>query len=213
MFQANYVLSAYILCSVLHCADLLTPKCRISRFTKPLLMPLLTLYYLLAAKSPDMLVVAALTAGFLGDVFLMMKGKTFILGVSSFFIGHLLYITLFLHSIKLTALHAWLILPAIICVVYGFLIYRCLKPHIGGMITVLIPYMTVLLAMGFFAFVYFVAVGSWRGIPVLAGAIMFIGSDTFLSFDLFVKEKKWRTVAVMATYTLAQGFLVAGLLK
>jgi uncharacterized membrane protein YhhN len=207
------VFSVYVLCSIIHCIGLLTPNRRISKLTKPLLMPLLLVYYLLSAKDPDVLIIAALTAGFLGDVFLIgKKGMFFVLGLSSFFIGQLLYISVFLNIIKLTSMHVWLVLPALVFFAYGNLIYLRLKPFIKSIRVVLIPYIIVLLSMGLFAFIYYVEAQSAAGAIVFAGALSFIASDSLLSFDMFVKAQKWRTIAVMATYTLAQGLLVSGLL-
>lgn len=175
-------------------------------------MPLLILYYLLAAEEPDMLVVAALTAGFLGDVFLMCKGVSLALGIASFLVGHILYICKFLGSIRSVSLNAGLLLAILTFAAYGVLLFRYLKPHTGRIRILLIPYSTVLLAMGFIAFLYFGTHPDWKGIMVFSGAVFFIASDSLLSFELFRKARKWRTVSVMATYTLAQGLLVSGLL-
>lgn len=210
MNQAFYVLSAYVFCSAVHCVGLLPPKQRISLLTKPLLMPLLILYYLLAAKEPDILVVAALTAGFLGDVFLMGKGTFFILGLSSFFVGHVFYIAVLLNSVRFASLQAWHVLPAIVFVLYGIWIYRRLRTHAGNIKVAMVPYITVLVALCSFAFIYLAVAQTVKSLAIFTGAVFFITSDSLLSFDLFVVGKRWRSIAVMATYTIAQGLIATG---
>lgn len=207
-----FALSAYILFSIIHCAAISANQQKVSAYTKPLLMPQLLAYYLLASRGPELIVTAALAAGFLGDVFLMFQGGFLIFGILAFCAGHLFYIAAFLHRLGSVEMQPWLILPALIFVTYGALVYSRLKQHIRITKAALIPYIAVLLTMGFSAFAYFINSVSIGSIAVFLGAIFFILSDSLLSFDLFIKQKKWRTVAVMATYTLAQGLLTTGLI-
>ncbi|MDR7002024.1 lysoplasmalogenase family protein [Neobacillus niacini] len=65
--------------------------------TKPLLMPLLLLFYILNGKQLDLLIVWALAAAFFGDVFLMWSEKKLLLlaGIVAFllpFLGSLLFL-------------------------------------------------------------------------------------------------------------------------
>lgn len=62
--------------------------------TKVALMPVIALAYLAFARMPSLWVVAGLLFGCLGDLFLLwpLKKKFFVLGTSSFFLGHVCYL-------------------------------------------------------------------------------------------------------------------------
>ena len=62
--------------------------------TKVALMPVVALAYLAFARMPSLWVVAGLLFGCLGDLFLLwpLKKKFFVLGTSSFFLGHVCYL-------------------------------------------------------------------------------------------------------------------------
>jgi uncharacterized membrane protein YhhN len=44
-----------------------------------------------------------------------------------------------------------------------------------------------------------------------AGATLFVASDSILALDRFDRHRRWMPTAVMVTYHLAQGLLVASL--
>ena len=44
-----------------------------------------------------------------------------------------------------------------------------------------------------------------------AGALVFAASDSILALDRFDRPRRWGPVAVMVTYHVAQGLLVASL--
>ena len=62
--------------------------------TKVALMPVVALAYLAFSCTPSLWVVAGLLFGCLGDLFLLwpLKKKFFVLGTSSFFLGHVCYL-------------------------------------------------------------------------------------------------------------------------
>jgi uncharacterized membrane protein YhhN len=48
---------------------------------------------------------------------------------------------------------------------------------------------------------------------VAAGALVFMVSDAVLALDRFVRPRSWAPLAVMVTYHLGQGLIVAGALR
>ncbi len=75
------------------------PKSRF--FSKPLLVPLLLIFYLLASKSPISFLIFALIFSFFGDLFLLWEDKKlpFIFGLLSFLFAHIFYfLTFFISS-------------------------------------------------------------------------------------------------------------------
>ena len=75
----------------------MTERTRARQITKPVLMPLLLLFYWLKADAPTFLVMLALVLSTMGDIFLLWPGKqgTFIAGLLSFLTAHVLYIVVF----------------------------------------------------------------------------------------------------------------------
>jgi uncharacterized membrane protein YhhN len=206
-------LAAYVLFSAIQCVGIFLRKKKVSSVTKPLLMPLLLVFYLLAAKQPDALVAGALVLGLLGDIFLMGKDSSFAAGLLAFLSGHLLYIISFLRRLEFSSVSGWVLLAAPVFVLYGIIIYRKLTPYLGNVSKKMITaYVAVLLCMSFAALSLFVSSISAAAVAIFAGSLLFIASDSLLASDLFTGEKRWRTTLVMLTYTAAQGLIVAGLL-
>ena len=59
-----------------------------------------------------------------------------------------------------------------------------------------------------------VLVAGWKGDwVVIAGAALFVGSDTILGHDRFVHQRRFAPIQTMVTYHLAQVLLVVGLLR
>lgn len=188
---------------------------------KPMLLPTLMLWFVidqrLKGKKINWIFVLALFFSMLGDVFLMPRIDHFILGLLSFLISHLIYITVFLRGngqkIK-PSLKQGLLFVIIIFSVYSGLL-MILMPSIVELnslvLLIAVPvYATVLLAMVISAFVYSKVNFYQFGKFVLLGGILFFISDSILAVNKFTLELSLAPVLVMATYTLAQWMLVYG---
>ena len=185
--------------------------------TKPLLMPLLILYYVTGAGSPDWLVVAALFFGFCGDVFLMLPGekeKFFMGGLGSFLVNQVLYVVIFFMSIKsYGAIPAWLYALIAVFAAYGALMYSLIHAKLGSMMIPVIVYMLCILGMGVGALLRAVDFSGPAYWLVLAGAVTFIASDSVLACDRFRARLAVGKPIVMATYIGAQAMIVQGLMS
>ena len=86
--------SLFLGVSVLHLIACYRRYPRIRTVTKVLLMPLVCAAYCVLVPSPRLLVIAALTFGWIGDVFLLFKNKRLfmLLGICAFALGHVFYI-------------------------------------------------------------------------------------------------------------------------
>lgn len=151
--------------------------------------------------------VAALVFCFLGDVFLMLPRDAFVPGLASFAVAQvLLTVSFVLQEPTLPGLVAGLVVAVPV-------IYVLARRFIGGLSAsghrdLVVPvavYMTVITAMVVSA----VAGGTPSGI---AGAVMFMASDSLIAETRFVKPRGWHGVAIMVTYHLALAGLVLGLL-
>ena len=186
-------------------------KNRLKIISKPLMMPLLILLYLLFTKTASCFIVTALAFGFLGDTFLLKPEKKafFIAGLVSFLLGHLCYIYGFLQPISMIGkLNSWIIFP--IYAFAGILIYKKLLPYLGSVKIPATVYLAVIFIMSFASFLRLSYYLDFRNLLPLAGSILFISSDTKLAFDKFKGSTKSSNLFKDITYVAAQILIAAG---
>lgn len=190
---------------------------------KPLLMLSLMLFFWQAIGqrlSPlARWVLPALFFSWAGDIFLMFDGKGFFIGgLGSFLVAHLLYLGAYRENLpthlqtvskSLLARMPYLLVPflAYLCGFYAFL-----YPYLGELAIPVAVYAFVLMCMGVFALnrYGFTTKASFQWI--LAGAFLFMVSDSILATNLFVwnKELPLGNLGVMLTYISAQYAIVRG---
>jgi uncharacterized membrane protein YhhN len=151
--------------------------------------------------------VVGLLLSLAGDVFLMLPGDRFLFGLGSFFAAHLAYIVGFL----LDGAEPALLVVGLVVVALGVafigrpLVTRVRAGEQAAFAGPVLAYMGVISAMVVVAF----GAGNPWGI---AGALTFYASDATLGWNRFVAETAHGRLAVMATYHLAQLFLVLSLI-
>jgi len=177
--------------------------------TKLLLMPMLAVPVVLSARrltprSTFVLLLAALLFSWLGD------------GAGAFFpaapelplmllffgIAHMAYIILFARHLTVRRMPWW----ALVYAAWWIAMIVFLGPHTGSLLVGVAIYGLVLGGTAAF---------SARCHPLVAvGGAFFLASDTLLAFRLFLPDglPAWSSPAVMLTYTLGQGLIVAGAL-
>ena len=180
--------------------------------TKPLLMPLLTARTATGAGGSDVVgVVAAQAFSWGGDVALLKEGhRPLLAGLGSFLAAHLCYIAAFRRrsSAPLLATPGRRRLLALCGVANAGMALAAGRTD-RTMAGPVAAYGAALATMVTSA----AAVDADRGRgPILAGASLFLLSDTLLGLRLFVVGEESRTLegAVMATYTAAQWCISAG---
>jgi uncharacterized membrane protein YhhN len=161
--------------------------------------------------------VAALVLCLAGDVLLMLPRDLFVAGLGAFLVGHLLYIGGLLRAPSPPGVPPFafsttgLVVAALVGVAYGAvpatLIFRSLvRTGQRALIAPVAVYLVVILTMAVLA--------ANVGVPAaLAGAVLFVVSDTILALNRFVRPLPRGDVAVHITYHLAQGLLVLSLLS
>ena len=177
-----------------------------------LLKPLTTLLILAVAASFSdpistlyrTLIIAGIAFSLAGDVFLMLPRNTFVFGLVSFLIAHILYIFAY-RSVSGFHLTWWLALPY---VVYGFFMLYLLWPHVGDLRIPVIIYAAVLMIMGWQAAEQWWVVRDTSMLLAMVGALLFILSDTTLALNKFRAPVPQRDLIIMSTYYGAQ-FLIA----
>ena len=197
----------FVVVSLLHVV-LLAVDSPLAAPTKLLLIPTLAIPVLVSARrlAPRALIllIAALLFSWLGD------------GAGAFFpaapelplmllffgIAHVAYIILFARHLAIRRMPWW----SLVYAAWWIAMIVFLGPHTGGL----------LIAVGLYGLVLGgTAAFSTRCGPVVAvGGAFFLASDTILAFRLFLPDSlpAWSSPAVMLTYTLGQGLIVAGAL-
>jgi uncharacterized membrane protein YhhN len=185
-------------------------------YTKPLLMPLLAIYYTSSVAEANKLILIALVFAFVGDVFLMWPERKnyFILGLVAFLLGHLCYVLLFLQNISFaTDVPPWFYLTAIIYVIGAFSVMKKLRRYLGDMKVPTYIYMAVILFMSFASLTRIWVVDmSISFIFPFIGSLLFLCSDSMLGFYTFKGKFKKGDIYIMLTYVLAQALIVGGYL-
>lgn len=177
--------------------------------TKLLLMPLLAVPVLVAARrihSPVTvaLLLIALLFSWLGDGAgaLFPAAPELPLMLAFFGLAHIAYIVLFARHLARRRLPWWTAIYA----AWWLAMILVLGPHTGPLLIGVALYGLLLAGTAAFAA---------RCHPLVAtGGAFFLASDTILAFRLFLPDAlpAWSSPAVMLTYTLGQGLIVAGAL-
>lgn len=201
----------YLILSIVHCV-LVAAQLPGSGFeTKQLLMPALALAVVWTLrgvagvpKRAKLLVLAALTASWLGDGagLFFPALPTLPTMILWFALAHIGYIVLFWRApgMRPVARVPWWSLGYVLWWVATLSI---VGPHAGALLVPLAVYGVVL---GLTA-----ALSPRLGRTVAFGGFFFLVSDTFLAFQEFMDMPQWiSNLAVMPSYTLGQGLIVFG---
>ena len=149
------------------------------------------------------LLVAALALSALGDLFISRDGEAaFLAGLGSFLCAHIAYVALF-WGVAGGASPVF----AIAFGVYAVCMLRWFWPHLAEMKAPVCAYIAVIYAMGVVAAGAPVAL--W---PVIAGAALFVISDSVLAAETFVFKdapRRWTAPVIWTTYYASQVLIAA----
>lgn len=146
---------------------------------------------------------AALLFSACGDILLELDW--FIAGVAAFLLAQACYALLFFRyrSSLITRWPGSLLLAA-----YIVLMAIILMPHLGELIMPVLAYLAVISLMGF------LALQSSRPLKgSVAGALVFISSDSLIAINKFLTPIPLASVWIMVTYYAAQWLLISGFLS
>ena len=182
-------------------------------------MPLLIAFFIFQTKyvasSLKKWVTLALIFSWAGDVLLMfesMNGNFFIVGLIAFLIAHIFYILFYENIIRKEGLskNYWWFLPVIIY--YIALIYT-LSPNLGDMKLPVRIYGIVISYMLIKALQAGRIKNSGAAALMIAGAVLFITSDSILAINKFYEPFEYAGIAIMLTYGIAQLLITLGTAK
>ncbi len=159
-----------------------------------------------ADRDARLWVVLALVWCVAGDVFLMLPRDTFVPGLASFAVAQVLFTISFV--VREPTPLRWVIGLAVIVPGSVVLARRFLGAvRLAGLPALVLPvgvYIAVISAMA----VSSVASGTWVAI---AGAVLFMMSDSLIAEQRFVAGRPWQPVAIIVSYHVALAGLVVGL--
>lgn len=161
------------------------------------------------------LLIAALALSAAGDAFLAQEGeKPFFAGLASFLLAHVAYVVLFLRTgdgLGILASQPWRVALCAICIVAAMGLLRRLLPVAGPQMRLPVTlYTDAILAM-------LVAAATVRAPAIVAGAVLFVVSDTLLAIGRFLlapgdPRQPVLGAAVWVSYFLAQAAITLGFL-
>jgi uncharacterized membrane protein YhhN len=137
--------------------------------------------------------VAALVLSLLGDVYLMVPGDLFVVGLSSFLLAHLAYVATF--AAPIGARVGWTIAVAALTSPVALRVLR--NVHAPALRLAISSYMLVIALMVGSA----IASGS---LVATTGAVLFLVSDSLIAWNRFVRPFAGAQPAIMVTYHLGQ---------
>jgi len=205
------MLGAYALVGLVYEVAAVRFREKLRKLAKVALMPVLGIFYGVAAPHPLVVTLVAIAFSWLGDILLIRKAEPrfFRLGMAAFLLSHVFYI------VTLIALTTSLHVPALVvslgvALVAEILLVRLIDPP-AAMRVPIIVYGVVILAMSVCALQYALAAASLRSILVFIGSLVFIFSDVLMTYFAFGKKPKYFDAITMVPYIIAQGLIIDGL--
>ncbi len=186
---------------------------------KMLLMPwLLIIFAINLSHQKDsfrLIMAAGLIFSLAGDIFLEFPDQDimFIPGLVSFLMAHIMYLTVFFNTKGINIIlkdHFYLLIPVVL---YGFLLMFYLREGLGNMLIPVFVYAVVILTMLAAALNRMLKVNRSSYIMVLAGAILFVISDSLIAINKFAHPFSSSELVIMITYVMAQFLIITGYVK
>lgn len=146
------------------------------------------------------MIVAGLVCSLAGDVFLMLPRDRFIQGLVSFLFAHLFYVAAFT-SVESASRSIVFVVPFLM---YGGIMLWLLWPSLGKLKVPVVIYMLVILLMGLQAMGRFSVMWDVGSGLAMAGAILFVVSDSILAVDKFRGRVRNAQFLILSTYFAAQ---------
>lgn len=161
------------------------------------------------------LLIAALALSAAGDAFLAQEGETpFLAGLASFLLAHVAYVVLFVMAgdgLAILVSQPWRMALCVVGVIAAMALLRRLLPAAGLQMRAPVALYTVaILAM-------LLAAATMRAPAILAGAVLFVVSDSLLAIGRFLlapgdPRQPALGAAVWVSYYLAQAAITLGFL-
>ena len=184
---------------------------------KALIIPVLIILFIVNINPLTgrlhMFMIAGLLFSWAGDVVLELSKHSdnlFIVGLVCFLLAHIMYLAVFFLTPGKNSIlnnRIYLLIPVLI---YGVILVSFLYADLDGMRLPVIVYAIVILAMLTGAINRIEKVKKVSYYLVLAGAILFVSSDSVIAYNKFVHQFDLSGIVIMSTYVIAQYLIIAG---
>ena len=185
-------------------------------YTKPLLIPLIMVFYLIMSHETNAFILIALSFALLGDLFLLFQqnNTAFRFGVASFFVSHLCWISFIVTSLDFSLMNAnHFLWPLLVAVIPSMISMAILWKYLINIRLLGILYVLVTSILLYFCLLRFGYVSNLKAWHAIAGCVFFLASDFMIVWNRFKKEFKYAGVYIMLTYVIAIVLLVIGFME
>jgi len=184
---------------------------------KPAIVISLLVFFILKSKSLDksyrLIVALALLFSLAGDSLLMfvdVSQNYFLLGLFAFLLAHVMYVIAFLKYRNKGQNPLGFIL---FLMMYAAGLFYLLKDSLHDMLIPVTMYMLVILSMSTAAYLQKGNISKLSYTLVFLGALLFMLSDSILALNKFYTPLPFSSIGIIVTYSLAQYFIIIGILK
>lgn len=216
---SNLWINLYVLVAIAHIMSIVIGHDMLNMVSKYLLMPVLFVFVLSASGSPlnmRMPVLIAVFFSWVGDAFLMFTERDpmyFTLGLAGFLLAHISYIVAFRKWRDPGQARPWQWKFSLLVIAYAIGLCIMVYPGLGDMRIPVILYAAVISAMCIAANGRYGRTNVYSYGFVLAGAVIFVASDSMIAWNTFYQPFALSRLLIMCTYIIAQYLIVTGLLQ
>jgi len=184
-------------------------------FTKLMVVFSILVFFLMQKvdKKTRIIVTSALVFSIIGDAQLIYSDNSntlFVGGLSAFLVAHFMYIIQFSRTRNKDAGY---LAPLLVLLIYAISIFWYLSDSLHNMAIPVAVYIVVFLSMILFAYLREDSMMDSSYICILAGALMFMLSDSILAITRFKGDIPHSRILVMGIYGMAQLLMILGILK
>jgi len=187
--------------------------------TKPFLMPLIAVYYILAAPFICGFILSGIFFGFVGDILLMLSSPekrkvAFIIGLIAYPISHILYIVAFIFNIVTQATPYaflyWTLGISIPIILLGIFASIKILPKAEKMKIPMLVNIIILVLMGIASTLLFSSFELKGVITLVVGVFVYMFSVLIYAWNNYVKQVPFERLIKMSTYLLGLFLIVQG---
>ena len=179
---------------------------------QPLIIPSLMAYYIASSTSRKKLYIIALFFSFAGDVLLLDRINLFLLGIGAFLVTQVLYIYMFSKGLKNSSQRQKLLAFAPFLVFFVALI-SILRTGLQDFFIPVVVYGIAISVFGSVSLLKYLSDKDAASRNLVAGALLFIISDSMIALHKFQEPRSFYPVAIMLTYVIAQYLIAVFMLR
>ncbi|MGV6846009.1 MAG: lysoplasmalogenase [Lutibacter sp.] len=204
MDKIRITFSLFLLASVMDVIGIIFKIPFLIYIFKPLIIFSLLFLYVFSLPKRLKWYVIALEFSFFGDVLLMFSGKLFFMaGLISFLMTHILFIKIVMNRIKKTTILK-VITASFPFMVLFLILISILKNSLNELLIPVVIYGLTISTFGAVSLLDYLQTKTLKSIWMLAGAVIFIISDSLLAINKFYNSNTIFEVLIMVTYIMAQ---------